>query len=337
LSLGRSACAAIVIAMVLTATGSPLFAQPVELKVSVFTPPINPLSVEMDRARKEIDAKTNGRLKLNVFMASQMGPPPRQFDLVRTGVADMAVVLHGLTPGRFPMSELAELPGLIRGSGAPTGKAMLDNYQEFLSSEYPGVKVLNFSVTPNPIVISRQDLPRLADLRGKRIRHPSPVHAATIAALGAVPVLVQPFEMAEALARGQIDGALTGAGGVVSFKLQDSARYVLDMETGGMTFAVVMNPAAYDRIPPDLRNTFNQYFGPGGEAAWSTILDTDEANNREFLKKNGLKFNALGEPDKTEFNAIAEKVQATMLDDLEKKGLKAKSYFAKLKAVNSSQ
>ncbi|HVG51168.1 MAG TPA: hypothetical protein VM867_06000, partial [Xanthobacteraceae bacterium] len=88
-------------------------AQTTELKVSVFTPPINPHSMEMERAKKEIEAKTNGRLKLNVFHASQRGPAPRQFDLVRTGVADMAIVFHGLTPGRFPMSEMSELPGLI--------------------------------------------------------------------------------------------------------------------------------------------------------------------------------------------------------------------------------
>src|SRR5262245_22576451 len=47
-------------------------AQDVELKVSVFTPPVNPLSMEMERAKKEIEAKTGGRLKLNVFHASQM-------------------------------------------------------------------------------------------------------------------------------------------------------------------------------------------------------------------------------------------------------------------------
>jgi TRAP-type C4-dicarboxylate transport system substrate-binding protein len=309
-------------------------AESVELQVSVFTPPINPLSVEMVRAAKEIEAKTNGRLKLNVFLASQMGPAPRQFDLVRTGVADISVVLNGLTPGRFPMTELAELPGLIRGSALPTAKAMLDNFQEYFAAEYPDVRVLNFAVTPNPIVISRMELRTIADFKGKRIRHPSPVHAATIAALGAVPVLVQPFELAEALARGQIDGALTGAGGVVSFKLQDSARYILDMETGGMTFAVVMKPAAYEKIPADLRNVFDQYFGPGGQPAWGKILDVDEANNRELLAKEGLKFNALGDAEKKEFNAIAAKLQVTMVDEFEKKGLKARAYFDKLKVAN---
>lgn len=308
-------------------------AQTVELKVSVFTPPINPLSMEMERAKKEIEAKTNGRLKLNVFHASQMGPAPRQFDLVRTGVADMSVVFQGLTPGRFPMTELAELPGLIRGTSYPITLAMMDNLQEFLASEYPDVKVLNFAVTPNPILISRPEIRTLADWRGKRIRHPGPVHSATITALGAIPVLVQPFELAEALARGQIDGAVSGAGGIVSFKLQDSARFVLDMATGGLTFAVVMNPAAEAKIPADLKKVFDEYFGPGGQEAWGRLLDADEAKNRDVLAKEGVKFATLSAQDTADFEPIARKVQDTIIDELDKKGLRARAYFDKLKAA----
>jgi TRAP-type C4-dicarboxylate transport system substrate-binding protein len=321
-------------AVVLAAWSVPAKAQTVELKVSVFTPPINPLSVEMVRAAKEIETKTGGRLKLNVFLASQMGPAPRQFDLVRTGVADIAIVLNGLTPGRFPLTELGELPGLVRGSAQAVAQAMYDNRQEFLAGEYPDVTMLNFAVTPNPIVISRPEIRTIADFKGKRIRHPSPVHAATIAALGAVPVLVQPFELSESLARGQIDGALTGAGGVVSFKLQDSARYVLDTETGGMTFAVVAKPSALSRIPADLRPVFDQYFGAGGQPAWGKILEVDEANNRELLQKEGLKFNVLDEKDRAEFNTIAIKLQTSMIDGFEKKGLKASAFFEKLKAAS---
>lgn len=307
-------------------------AQTVELKVSVFTPPVNPFSVEMERIGKEILAKTNGRLKLNIFHASQMGPAPRQFDLVRAGVADIAVVFHGLTPGRFPMTEIAELPALMGGVGYPAAMAMQGNLNEFLAAEHPGVKVLDFAVTPNPILISRMELRTLADLKGKRIRHPGPVHSATIAALGAVPVLVQPFEMAEALARGQIDGAVTGTGGTVSFKLQDTARFMLEMPMGRLTNAVVMSPAAYDKLPPDLRDAFDDYFGPRGQPSWGRLLDRSEAADRGVLIKDGVKPVALDAQNLAEFNALAIKLQETAVVDLEKKGRPARAYFERLKA-----
>ncbi len=308
-------------------------AEPIELKVSLFTPPVNPLSVQMEKAKKDIEARTNGQLKLNIFHASQMGPAPRQFDLVRTGVADISVVFQGLTPGRFPMTELAELPGLIRGSSYAITMAMQDNLREFLAAEYQGVKVLDFAVTPNPILISRESIATLADWKGKRIRHPGPVHSATIKALGAVPVLVQPFELAEALSRGQIDGAVTGAGGVVSFKLQDSGRYILETPTGGLTFAVVMNSGVYDKIPAELRGVFDEYFGPKGQPAWARLLDSDEAYNRDLLAKEGVKFSQLSPDDVAAFDAISFGLQQTMVDELEKKGLPARAYLEKLKST----
>lgn len=336
-SLHTTLAAALLAGAAALATGGAAHAQNVELKVSVFTPPINPHSLEMERAKKEIEEKTGGRLKLNVFHASQMGPAPRQFDLVRTGVADMAIVFHGLTPGRFPLSEMSELPGLIQGSSAAIAGAMLQNAPEFLMAEYPDVKLMNFAVTPNPIVISRMEMSKLADWKGKRIRHPGPVHSATIAALGATPVLVQPFELAESLARGQIDGAVTGAGGAVSFKLQDTAKYAFDMQTGGLSFAVVMSPAAYDKIPPDLRKVFDAYFGPGGQPAWGRILEIDEIKNREVIAKEGVKFSALPASEVPEFMAIATKLQNAMVEDFEKKGLKARAFFEKLKAAAATK
>lgn len=333
----RSSISRLAAALLAACAGTAAFsviaqAQPVELKVSVFTPPVNPFSVEMERVGKAVFEKSNGRLKLNIFHASQMGPAPRQFDLVRTGVADIAVVFHGLTPGRFPMTELAELPGLLGGVGYPAAMAMQDNLSEFLAAENPGVKVLDFVITPNPILLSRTEIRTLADWKGKRIRHPSTVHSATIAALGAVPVLVQPFEMSEALARGQIDGAVTGTGGAVSFKLQDSARFMLEMPLGRLTNAVVMAPAAYEKLPPDLRQVFDEFFGPRAQQSWGHLLDRSEAADRETLIKEGVKPVALDPQDLAEFNTLALKLQENAVADLEKKGLPARAYFEKLKA-----
>ena len=73
-------------------------AQEVELKASLFTPPSNPLVKGMQKWADELKQKSNGRLVIKIFPASQMGPAPRQFDLARTGVADISVFLHGLTP-----------------------------------------------------------------------------------------------------------------------------------------------------------------------------------------------------------------------------------------------
>src|SRR5690606_29885840 len=86
------------------------FALAETLKVSVFLPPNHTFNRMLTSWGEELKEKSGGELTVEIFPAGQLGPPPRQFDLVRGGGADIAVVLHGATPGRFPMSELAGLP-----------------------------------------------------------------------------------------------------------------------------------------------------------------------------------------------------------------------------------
>ena len=80
------------------------------LKVSTFLPPNHVWNRAIEAWGTEIADLSGGELDLEIFPAGQLGPPPRQYDLVRTGAADLAVILHSATPGRFPMTELAGLP-----------------------------------------------------------------------------------------------------------------------------------------------------------------------------------------------------------------------------------
>ena len=60
---------------------------------------------------QKVAAESNGRLKIQIFPAMQLGgAPPQLFDQARDGVADIIWTLPGNTPGRFPKIEVFELP-----------------------------------------------------------------------------------------------------------------------------------------------------------------------------------------------------------------------------------
>src|ERR1700733_9351789 len=81
------------------------------LKLSTFFQPNYVLvSQVLNNWVHELDEKSGGKLKVEIYPAAQMGPPPRHFDLARTGVADIAIASPGNNPGRFPLSEIIELP-----------------------------------------------------------------------------------------------------------------------------------------------------------------------------------------------------------------------------------
>src|SRR5260370_36220008 len=81
-------------------------AQEFELKVSHFLPPNHTFQKELTRWGDELEKASGGRLKLKLYPAAQLGPPQRQFDIVRSGVADISIGLTCSTPGRYPMTEI---------------------------------------------------------------------------------------------------------------------------------------------------------------------------------------------------------------------------------------
>ena len=317
-------------ALGLVGSGGAALAQDViELKVSMFSPPSNTLNKEFVKVARDVEEKSKGRLKLALFHTSQLGPPPRQYDLVRTGVADMAYILGGLTPGRFPLSDLAIAPG-VSPSALVGGRAMLE-VAEDTAKEFPGVRLLApIPVSPNPI-FTKNEIRRLADLKGLRIRHPGPLQAAAIAAIGAVPVAVQPAEVGDALARGQIDGLTAGYGGVTSFKWQESVRYFVRIHVGSGLFAVIMNPDSYAKLPDDLKKVVDEVIAQPDR--WNRAVDEGEAADRNQLLGEGVKEVVLNDADKATYDGLVAKLWDEMIADMEKKGLPARAYFTKLRAA----
>lgn len=313
----------------------------IELSVSLFTPPSSDLNKRFRTIEAALGAETGGRITFKMFEASQMGPAPRQFDMVRTGVADMSVALLGLTPGRFPLLETLDLaevvpPGVGEDIVSPVSAAALDLREKYLTDELAGVKLLNITLLPDPIIITTKEITDLAQIKNLRIRHPGPVHAATLEAIGAVPTFVQSTEMSEALARGTIDGALTGYTGVRSFKLMDSAKHVLELASGGMTFAVVMNEDAYNRIPADLRPAFDQYFGKAGQAAWGRVLAHGERVAHDQLVADGLQVTALSPDDKAAFAQISQRLKTAAGQALDAKGQPGTAFLSDLEAASAA-
>jgi TRAP-type C4-dicarboxylate transport system substrate-binding protein len=149
------------------------------LKISTFVPPKHAFNRMLTAWGEELAEKSGGELTVEIFPAGQLGPPPRQFDLVRSGAADISVVLHGATPGRFPMSELAGLPLSAPSAGNQStimSKRLTELAPEYLADEHAGTRILWMAVTP-PLMLHVKgfDPSDLSNLEGKRIRYPGQV------------------------------------------------------------------------------------------------------------------------------------------------------------------
>lgn len=259
-------------------------AAPVILKLSHTLPAVAPAHVKFVVPWCEkIEAESKGELKCQIYPAMQLGGTPAHlFNQARDGVADISWTLPGYTPGRFPISEVFELPFITTDSSL-SSRALWDFIQENASNEFKGVKLLAAWVNgPNQLHLRDRKVEKLEDMRGLKIRAPSRLGNKILAALGATPVGMPVPQMAESLAKGVIDGALVAWEVVPSTKAHELTKYHLEVSGNHAmttaTFVMVMNPRSYERLSPEQKQVIDANSGPE-TSAWiaSVYAEADKA------------------------------------------------------------
>jgi TRAP-type transport system periplasmic protein len=333
MSLNKLVKACALAAAVVFVAGTARAAEPIVLKLSHFVPPQHAFHKWVLGWTKKIEQESGGRLKFEIYPNGQLvGPPNRQFDAARNGITDIAFCLHGVTPGRYPMTELANLPFTWPSDGVnlpEMAKRMTELAPKYLAAEHKGLHIL-FMVMANPIVIySRVPIRTLADFKGKKIRYASITNKELLDAIGAVPVLIPPQESQDALAKGIVDGAGFPHEAGFAYHLASVAHYAIEPPLASATFALVMNPAKYNSLPPDLRAILDKEAGVKGAMSFAKDWQAFEkfARNYEITKEH-LQIITLPPADVAKMKEISKPIIERSLDKLEKEGKPARAFFA---------
>jgi TRAP-type C4-dicarboxylate transport system substrate-binding protein len=243
-------------------------AQEVVLKIHHFLPPgatIQKLVFEpwCDKIGKE----SGGKLKCQIYPAMQLGgTPPQLFDQARDGVADIVWTLPTYQAGRFPKSEVFELPFMAKSAevGSP---AFWDYVQKNAQDEFRGVKLLAAHLHDGSLFhFSGKRVTTMEEMKGLKVRAPTRIGTKFLTALGMTPVQMPLPQVPEAISKGVIDGAMVPWEGTPPIKLQEIAKYALDNAPGqpkmsNSIFIIAMNPAKYDSLPPDLKKVIDANSG----------------------------------------------------------------------------
>src|SRR5262245_49614520 len=232
------------------ALAQPAQAQTIEIKLSHFLPPNHTFHKWALAWGERLDKESNGRLKLTIYPNGQLvGPPNRQFDAARNGIVDMSFVLHGVTPGRYPTTELVNLafswPKAGFGSSI-TGKRLTELAPTYLAKEHEGLHILWMTVAMPVVVQSKIPLAKLDDFKGVKIRYAGAQNRKLYETMGATPLLIAPPEAQDALSKGVIEAASFPYEGALSLDLPAVAKHSTEPGMATAPFALVMNPAKYN-------------------------------------------------------------------------------------------
>jgi TRAP-type C4-dicarboxylate transport system substrate-binding protein len=313
----------------------PACAQTIELKLSHYVPPNHTVHKFLDAWAAELAQRSGGRLAVRIFPAAQLGPVQRQFDLARSGQADLAVGLTGATPGRYPMTELANLPFVwpkAGSSSAMMSQRLTELAPKYLTGEYEGVHLLWCGVTPTiSFFTARRDITRLTDIEGLKLRFQGEQHAKVLRLLGAVPLQVPPGEIVDGMSKGVIDGALFNYEAAESFGLGTIARYVSEPGFLTATLCLVMNSARYESLPADLRAIIDETNGAKAAGLLGQRWDEAEQHGAGYMSANKASIRPLAAAELDGMKAKLDPLVEASIDALEKSGRPARAFVQEYK------
>ena len=310
-------------------------AHAIELKLAYFVGDQHAMSQWLVKWANGLERQSGGRITVKRFPGSQMGPVQQHYDFVRTGQADVAWFLHGATPGRFPLTEIVQVPYLV--GSAEIGTKVLNDPElrsKYIDAEHRGVKVLLLLThQPGNVHTTKKPIRTIEDMRGLRLRFASPTIRDFIAALGGTPVGVVPTEQVEQLQKGTIDGVFIDYGGAgIAFKMGGILKYSTEMYSYVSSFGVAMNPDSWNTLPPDLQALVTESM-TGVEKEVGEAWDALDVPGKKALIDGGAEAIRLSPEENAKFRKIGAEVAEAKVNELESKGMAARAIYTMMKSL----
>jgi TRAP-type C4-dicarboxylate transport system substrate-binding protein len=279
----RRGAAAALAASLLTAPAAAV-ADPIPLKLSFFASEQS--KVYIDGIKPFVDAvnaEGKGLITIDVHDNASLGELAEQPKLLLDDVTDIAWVVPGQTPYRFPDNELLGMPGLFRDAREGTllytrlvASHGLRGYQKFF--------VIGAYTGGPTFLHSRKPIDSLAALAGQKIRANNPIEAELLERLGATPNVMPASKIASSIANGAIDGAALSPAALFDFGVATVAKNHYLLRGGAAPLVILMNRRKFESLPEAAQAVIRNHSGEWTAARWIASFGESEQRMLERLK-----------------------------------------------------
>jgi TRAP-type C4-dicarboxylate transport system substrate-binding protein len=257
------------------------------LKWAVFTPDSEvTFRTVMKPFAETVQRETDNAVVLDLFPNGALGRNPgQQPQLVLDGVADLAWVVQSYSPGRFPDTEVLELPGVFKDLRESSLVATRMNARHAFN-DYGDFYVIGLWGTAPYSIHTNFPVNSIADLKGKTIRASSKNESAALRAFGAVPIGMPVTEIPEAISRGTISGTTSHMAPFFDFGLDRVTNNHFFVGLGCVPLAILMNKKKFDALPASSRAVIERNAGDSLTKKWIDSITAYNESNLDKLKSN---------------------------------------------------
>lgn len=252
------------------------------LKLAFFTSDRSSIYISaIDPFVNAVNAAGRGVVSIEVYAGGTLGRNPvDQLQLVLDGTADIAFIIPGYTPERFPDDGVIELPGLFQNDREASltfarliEAGALRGYEDL-------VVIGPFAAAPGSVHL-RGAATSLDDLTGQRVRVNNPVEGAAVTSLGMVPVPTPLSQVSNAISAGTLDGAVAPPAPLMEFGISRVVTNHFLLGISSAPLPVVMNRRSFEALSPDARAIISAF---SGEWLLDRYLTTTEAADAQAIE-----------------------------------------------------
>ena len=204
----------------------------------------------------ELDAKSGGRIKSEIYPSSQLGSAARQIEGTQFGSIQLCIFPPDFFSGIDERFEVGSAPGTFKSMDHVTHVVADPEFRKaFLSlGANKGLMGVALFVNAPVTIITRNPAKRLADFKGLKLRIlASDFQIEQIKRLGATQVAMSLGDVMPALQQGTIDGALASIPAFTPLHFYDAAKYMTETGQYYVLLIAEMSKKWYDTLPPDLQ------------------------------------------------------------------------------------
>ena len=313
-------------------------AQEVTLRLQHFLPPqANVPRLVLDVWADKVEAGSGGRIKVERYPSMQLGgKPPELMDQIVDGAIDIGWTVVGYTPGRFPSTEVFELPFMV-GDARAASYAYWKMYEEHMKdTEFKDVYMIGTWVHGPGMIHTKDPVTKPADLQGMKIRGGSRLVNQLLELVGATPVGMPVPAVAEGLSKGVIDGTTIPWEVTPALKVPELVHNHTEFEGTALytlTFVLAMNKAKYESLPDDLKAVIDANSGLDFSIfAGGTQADAD-GPARQIAVDLGNNIITVSEAETGEWRELVQPIYDSWVADMNGRGIDGQALIDEARAL----
>lgn len=209
-----------------------------------------------NRLKAAVEAKSGGRIEVQVFPKSQLGPIPRQIEGVQLGTIEAFVAPTDFFSGIDSRFGVFSIPAVFRDKphAAKTLQDPALNKAILAMADDKGIDVVSVFPHSTAHYFAKEPIRRLADFKGKKLRiNATAAEREKMRRLGATAVPMPLSEVVPSLQRGVIDGTMSAPVIYVVFKYNEMGKVLTQTNDTLIISAGIVSKAWLAKLPADLQ------------------------------------------------------------------------------------